>query len=51
MEKEETCEILREWQREYNEYRPHSSLGNLPHVEFAKEATRQVQEEVVTLSL
>ena len=29
-------EKIESWRREYNEHRPHSSLGNLPPAEFAR---------------
>lgn len=32
----EAREVIEEWRREYNEVRPHSSLGYLPPAVFAK---------------
>jgi putative transposase len=36
----EAKQIIESWRREYNEVRPHSSLGNMPPVEFARRVSR-----------
>ena len=36
----EAKQIIERWRQEYNQVRPHSSLGNVPPVEFARRVSR-----------
>jgi putative transposase len=40
-------EKLEQWRREYNEWRPHTSLANLPPAVFAKRAKQQQTKEPI----
>ena len=37
--------IAENWRQEYNDYRPHSSLGYLTPAEFAKQCHKKIQAE------
>jgi len=37
---EDACEKVERWRRDYNENRPHSSLGNIPPDEYANRSLR-----------
>jgi putative transposase len=41
------CEVIGQWQGDYNSIRPHSSLGRLTPEEFLVQQTDFCQEEVV----
>ena len=43
---EDAREKIEAWRRDYNEHRPHSSLGNMPPAEFAR---RRIPTAVATL--
>jgi putative transposase len=37
------CDALAIWKDDYNTFRPHSALGNLPPAIYAKSSTPQMQ--------
>jgi len=39
---DEAKESLKEWKGDYNQHRPHSSLGNLTPQEFAEKKTLDI---------
>ncbi len=44
-------EVIEKWRIEYNEDRPHSSLGNRTPSEFVKEHKTMLQEQGLNLNL
>jgi putative transposase len=48
---QEARQIIENWRRDYNESRPHSSLGDLTPREFAKQQTGMVQTQNKGLTL
>lgn len=44
-------EVIEKWRMEYNEERPHSSLGNKTPYEFVKEQQTMLQEQGLNLNL
>ena len=47
----DTCEKIEKWRVDYNEFRPHSSLGNLTPREFADESkARSTSRESLILA-
>jgi putative transposase len=46
---EDAREKIEKWREDYNKFRPHSSLGDLPPRQFADKFTRRIQGQKTTL--
>jgi transposase InsO family protein len=46
---EDAREKIKKWRRDYNEFRPHSSLEDLMPRQFADKFTRRIQSQKTTL--
>lgn len=47
----EAREIIEGWRGEYNEVRPHSSLGNCTPIEFCSKHTAMLKEQILALEV